>query len=114
ALTAAILDRAAPAAVVAIDPSAEYVSFAAKELLDPRVRITVGDATALPEGEPFDVVASGLVLNFIPAPEGAVRAMSRGTRQGGLIAAYVWDYAEGMGLIRQFWDAAVALDPQAG
>jgi hypothetical protein len=29
------------------------------------------------------------------------------------VAAYVWDYAEGMGPIRQFWDAAVALDPSA-
>jgi hypothetical protein len=29
------------------------------------------------------------------------------------VAAYVWDYAEGMELLRLFWDGAVALDPEA-
>ena len=37
----------------------------------------------------------------------------RVTRPGGLVAAYVWDYAEGMDLIRHFWTAAVDLDPAA-
>jgi hypothetical protein len=39
--------------------------------------------------------------------------MARVTRRGGTIAAYVWDYAGGMQLIREFWDAAAALDPHA-
>jgi hypothetical protein len=30
------------------------------------------------------------------------------------VAAYVWDYAGRMELMRYFWDAAVALDPGAG
>jgi hypothetical protein len=34
-------------------------------------------------------------------------------RPGGAFAAYVWDYAEKMELIRYFWDAAVSLDPSA-
>lgn len=29
------------------------------------------------------------------------------------MAAYVWDYAEGMQFLRAFWDEAVALDPSA-
>jgi hypothetical protein len=29
------------------------------------------------------------------------------------VAAYVWDYAERMELIRRFWDAAIALDDTA-
>jgi hypothetical protein len=29
------------------------------------------------------------------------------------VASAVWDYAEGMTLLRRFWDAAVALDPAA-
>jgi Methionyl-tRNA formyltransferase len=41
---------------------------------------------------------------------GAVRAMRL---DRGVVAAYVWDYADGMQLIRFFWDAAVALDPSA-
>jgi hypothetical protein len=31
----------------------------------------------------------------------------------GVIAAYVWDYAGRMDMLRHFWDAAVALDPTA-
>jgi hypothetical protein len=44
----------------------------------------------------------------------AVAEMHRAVRVGGTIAAYVWDYADGMQLLRRFWDAAVALDPAAG
>jgi hypothetical protein len=40
--------------------------------------------------------------------------MQRAVRTGGTVAAYVWDYADGMQLLRRFWDAAVALDPAAG
>jgi hypothetical protein len=39
--------------------------------------------------------------------------MARVLRPGGIAAAYVWDYADGMELLRRFWDAAVALDPEA-
>jgi SAM-dependent methyltransferase len=58
-------------------------------------------------------VVSGLVLKFLPSPERAVAEMVRVTRPGGVVAAYVWDYAGRMGLIRHFWDGAVALDPGA-
>ena len=34
-------------------------------------------------------------------------------RRGGTVAAYVWDYAEGMELMRIFWDTAVTLDSAA-
>ena len=34
-------------------------------------------------------------------------------RPGGTVAAYVWDYAGKMELMRYFWDAAVTLDPTA-
>jgi hypothetical protein len=34
-------------------------------------------------------------------------------RPGGVIAGYVWDYAERMEMMRHFWDAAVALNPAA-
>ena len=39
--------------------------------------------------------------------------MARVARPGGVVAAYVWDYAEGMRMIRHFWDAAGELDPRA-
>src|SRR5207248_10700404 len=39
--------------------------------------------------------------------------MRRVTKPRGRIAAAVWDYGEGMRMLRAFWDAAVALDPAA-
>jgi len=39
--------------------------------------------------------------------------MVQAVRKGGTVAAYVWDYAGQMQLMRYFWDAAVALDPAA-
>ena len=56
---------------------------------------------------------SGLVLNFVPDPVAALREAGRTARPGATIAAYVWDYAGEMQLIRRFWDGAVALDPGA-
>ena len=39
--------------------------------------------------------------------------MVRLVRVGGMVAGYVWDYAGRMELLRNFWDAAVELDPEA-
>lgn len=117
ALTSVILDAADPAAVVGVDPSDGYVAYARQQVADPRAGFEVGDARALPvERAAFDAVVSGLVLNFIPAQEQqtAVDEMRRAARPGGAVAAYVWDYAGEMQLMRRFWDAAVALDPKAG
>ena len=111
ALTTAVLDRCAPSEVIAVDPSKGYVDWAAAHMDDPRVRFKVADATHLPVNV-ADVVVSGLVLNFVADPVAALDAM-RAAAPTGVIAAYVWDYAAGMELIRHFWDAAVALDPAA-
>jgi hypothetical protein len=37
--------------------------------------------------------------------------MRRVTRPDGTVAIYVWDYAEGMTIMRHFWDAAIEQDP---
>ena len=44
ALTAAILDAADPREVLGVDPSADFLATAAKQIADPRVRFAVGDA----------------------------------------------------------------------
>jgi SAM-dependent methyltransferase len=49
----------------------------------------------------------------LPDTEAAVAGMRRAVTAGGLVAAYVWDYAGRMELLRHFWDAAVAVDPAA-
>jgi SAM-dependent methyltransferase len=57
------------------------------------------------------VAVSGLVLNFVRDHESMAREMARVTKPGGRVAAYVWDYAGGMQMMRHFWDAAVAVSP---
>lgn len=114
ALCEVILEHASPRDVTGIDPSAGFVSFAQHKLADPRAKFQVGDAQALPvPGHAFDAAVAGLVLNFIPDQEKAVAEMMRATRPGGAVAAYVWDYAGEMQMMRRFWDAATALDPGA-
>jgi SAM-dependent methyltransferase len=114
ALAQTVLALAAPGEVVGIDPSPAYVAFARERVTDPRAAFEVGDARALrAPTAAFDAVVSGLVLNFVPEPEKAVSEMARVARPDGVVAAYVWDYAEGMRMMRHFWDAAGALDPGA-
>jgi SAM-dependent methyltransferase len=114
ALTQAICANAHPAAVVACDPSPEFVAFARRSLSHPAVTFFVAGADELPRQEGgFDAVVSGLVLNFIPAPAEAIRSMRNRLRPGGTLAAYVWDYAEGMQFLRIFWDVAAELDSRA-
>ncbi|NUT94328.1 MAG: methyltransferase domain-containing protein [Saccharothrix sp.] len=114
ALTAAVLAVAEPAEVVGVDPSDGFLAAARARVVDPRVAFRAGDARRVPvPGRHFDAVVSGLVLNFVPEPERAVAEFVRVAAPGGVVAAYVWDYAGGMGLIRHFWDAATALDPAA-
>ena len=114
ALTGAILDSAAPAHVQAVDASLAYMLFARERAHDRRADFVVADARSLPHRmESVDAVVSGLALNFIPNPDGALAEMARVVRPGGMVAVYVWDYAGRMQLMRYFWDAAVALDPGA-
>ncbi len=113
ALCSAIIDRAAPASLVGVDPSAGFLAQAEAQLRG-SATLHQGDAAHLPLADgAVDVAVSGLVLNFLPDPDGAVREMCRVTRPGGTIAAYVWDYAGRMELMRYFWAAAAELDAAA-
>jgi SAM-dependent methyltransferase len=112
ALTQTILAQTAPAGVQGVDASASFVAYAQEQTLDPRAAFAVEDAQALTAaGATFDAAVSGLMLNFVPQPERAVAGMARVVRPGGTVAAYVWDYAGQMELMRYFWDVAAALDP---
>ena len=113
ALCAAIVDGCSPATVAGVEPSEGFLK-TAKENLAGRVAVHQGSATAIPLGDgSVDVVVSGLVLNFVPDPRAALAEATRVAAKGGTIAAYVWDYAGKMELMRYFWDAAVELDPGA-
>jgi len=114
ALTQTIARRGAPAAVTGLDPSDRFVQFARRATVDGRVSFRTAEVQALPFPDAkFDAVVSGLVLNFVADVAQAVAEMRRVLRPGGTAAAYVWDYAGEMQLIRHFWSAAAMLDPAA-
>ncbi len=114
ALSASIAADANPRSVTGIDPSPGFVNYARALVCDPIVRFEVGDARSLPfPAGKFDAVVGGLMLNFVPNPAEAVAEMVRVAKRGGVVAAYVWDYADQMQFMRYFWDAASELDPSA-
>ncbi|MGE0816185.1 MAG: class I SAM-dependent methyltransferase [Vicinamibacterales bacterium] len=99
--------------VEGVDRSAAYVR-AAEQAAGGRARFRVGDALHLDApAAAFDRTLSLLALNFVPDRERAVAEMCRVTRPGGVVAAAVWDYGDGMTMLRRFWDAAAAIDPGA-
>lgn len=111
ALVECILGSSDPAAVLGVDRSEAYVAQARNVVGDSRAHFEVGDACALTWAPAFcDVTVSGLVLNFVPDADAMAGEMVRVTRPGGRVAAYVWDYAGGMQMIRHFWDVALELN----
>jgi SAM-dependent methyltransferase len=113
ALCAAILDHSSPSSVTGVEPSEGFLQTARENLTD-RVALLKGTATSIPlDDAAADVVVSALVLNFVPDQQAALSEMKRVASGGGTVAAYVWDYAGKMELMRYFWDAAVELDAQA-
>ena len=112
ALSAALASVAPESRIVGIDPAAPYVAFAQARHGSALVRFDVGDARQIRfDDGAFDRTMSLLVLNFVPDAVKAVDEMKRVTRRGGTIAAAVWDYGEGMEMLRVFWDEAIALAP---
>jgi SAM-dependent methyltransferase len=114
ALAELILQQVRPRSVKGMDPSTGFVEHTKARITDPRATFEVADAQSLPlETGRFDAAVAGLVLNFVPKPALAVSEMARAIRPRGIVAAYVWDYAGQMELMRYFWDAAVELDGAA-
>jgi len=113
-LTRAITELADPRSVIGIDPSRRFLVAAKAATRDSRVTFIEGEAEALAiEDASVDCVVSGLVLTFVHDLPGALGEMHRISRRDATVAGYVWDYGGEMQLMRRFWDAAVALDPEA-
>jgi SAM-dependent methyltransferase len=110
ALSEAVLDEGGADSVTGIDPSAAFVGFARERLDGRAASFDVGDAQELPYAPAyFDVVVSGLVLNFVPDSDLALREQHRVLKPGGVVGAYVWDYPR-MTMMARFWDAATSVD----
>jgi SAM-dependent methyltransferase len=114
ALTSSIADLCEPASVIACDPSAAFIEHARKQLSDGPTSLLVASADDLPHRDSgFDAIVSGLVLNFLPDPGQVLASIRERLRPSGVVAAYVWDYAEGMEFLRRFWDVAAAVEARA-
>jgi ubiquinone/menaquinone biosynthesis C-methylase UbiE len=112
ALTRAVAAVVGAGAVAAIDPDPARVE--ACRAAVPGADVRVGTAEALPFADGvFDAVVSQLVVNLLDDPAAGVAEMARVARVGGVVAAAVWDFAEGMTLLRAFWEAAEAVVPEA-
>ena len=110
ALTAELVSRGYD--VGAVDPSEQFVD--AARARHPEVDVRHASAEELPFGDAeFDAALAQLVVHFMADPVAGLRETARVTRVGGLVAACVWDHAEGGGPLAAFWDAAHELDPDA-
>jgi ubiquinone/menaquinone biosynthesis C-methylase UbiE len=113
ALSEAIYYHCKPAHLTCIDPSAELLK-KAKERLSSKADCIVGSASYIPKADStFDIVVSGLALNYFPDLNSAFAEMKGVLKKNGTIAAYVWDYADRMDFLRLFWDAAGEVDANA-
>ncbi len=112
ALTGELAARLGPAAVVAVDPSEPFVAACAARHPGVAARPGTAEATGLDDGS-VDVALAQLVLHFVAQPEAAARELARVVRPGGTVAACVWDFEDGMAMLRLFWDSALAVDPTA-
>jgi len=90
-ITADLARLVAPGRVVGIDPSPDIVAQAAADHTEPNLSFQVGDVYALADAtsEHFDVVHAHQVLQHLPDPVGALRAMRA---VGTLVAARDSDY----------------------
>lgn len=108
ALTAELLQRGA--VVSAADPSTQFVAAARERYPDVDVQQATAEELPYADGS-FDEALAQLVVHFMAEPVHGLSEMARVTRNGGVVAACVWDIAGDRAPITPYWQAAKALDP---
>jgi SAM-dependent methyltransferase len=112
ALTAELVERVGAANVAALDPSESFV--AAVRTRCPGVDARRGTVEAIPyPDDDFDATLAQLVVHFMADPVAGLREMARVTRQGGVVAANVWDLAGDRAPLSPFWRGFRELQPRA-
>ena len=77
----------------------------------PGAELKRASAESLPwPDEAFDAALAQLVVHFMADPVRGIAEMARVTRDGGVVAASVWDMVAGKAPISPFWRAARELD----
>ncbi|HZT45426.1 MAG TPA: methyltransferase domain-containing protein [Gaiellaceae bacterium] len=95
-----------------VDPSEPFVAAARKRVPGADLRVAPAESLPFQDGT-FDRAVSQLVFHFVDDPPQAVAEMRRVTREGGRVAACVWDMTGGMTMLRSYWDAAREVDASA-
>ncbi|MGI0014155.1 MAG: class I SAM-dependent methyltransferase, partial [Nitrososphaera sp.] len=114
ALSERILRSQEPSHLIGVEPSEAFLAAAKERVQGENVEFRSGSGESLPVQDAcIEYAVSGLVLNFVPDKDGAMRELLRVLAPGGIAACYVWDYAGHVQFMRYFWDAAVKLDPSA-
>lgn len=110
ALTAELVERIGVENVAAVDPSASFVEAARERLPGATILEAAAEHLPFPDHE-FDASIAQLVVHFMADPVAGLIEMKRVTRAGGVVAACVWDHADGVGPLGLFWRAARQLNP---
>lgn len=112
-LTAELVGRVGAGNVAAVDPAPQFVAACAERHPDADVR--EGIAEELPwDEDAFDAALSCLVIAFMTDPDAGLGEMARVTEPGGRVGACMWDIAGGgMTMLRMFWEAMRAVNPDA-
>jgi SAM-dependent methyltransferase len=109
ALAQALAARLGAGSVAAVDPSPASVDTCARRVPGADVRVARAEQLPFRNGD-FDAALAQLVVPWMSDPPRGVAEMCRVVRPGGVVAACTWDFANGMTMLRAFWDAAVAVD----
>jgi SAM-dependent methyltransferase len=112
ALTAVLVHRLGAAQVSAVDPSESFVRATRRRCPDADVQSGVAEDLPYPDGA-FGAALAQLVVHFMDDPVAGLRELGRVTKDGGAVAACVWDHEGGRGPFTVFWTAARELDPDA-
>lgn len=112
ALSEPLAELVGPERVSAADPSEPFVEACAERVPGADVRQASAEELPWADGA-FDAALAQLVVNFMEDAHAGVSEMRRVVRPGGTVAACTWDYGGGMQMLRVFWDAATAIDPDA-
>jgi SAM-dependent methyltransferase len=111
ALTGELVRRLGSAAVSAVDPSEPFV--AATRDRYPGVNVQRAGAESLPFPDAsHNASLAQLVVHFMSEPVAGLAEMKRVTRDRGVVAACVWDFAGDRGPLSLFWEAARHIDDE--
>lgn len=111
ALTEQLVARLGAERVSAVDPSAPFVETCRARF--PAVDVRQGAAESLPfDDDSFDTAGACLVVHFMTDPVGGLAEMRRVTREGGWVAATVWDLAGSRAPMWPLWEAVAEVAPQ--